>query len=150
MPNKCVLSYSANVGSLVNWTFQSFGEENLSKFTIANISYLSESGIWLVKYWRMIFISPKVSPAKALCYMVMNVLGNDCFIRLYCISSNDCSIRLYWLNFLIKLTFSLMLSMTYYVCSAGIIGGYCTKMFAEQNPRYFILELWNWPAYHNW
>ena len=26
--------------------------------------------------------------------------------------------------------------MTYYICSAGIIGEYCTKMFAEQNPPY--------------
>ena len=30
-------------------SFQSFGEENVGEFTIANISYFSESGIWLGK-----------------------------------------------------------------------------------------------------
>ena len=33
----------------MNQSFQSFGKENVGKFTIANISYLSESGIWLSK-----------------------------------------------------------------------------------------------------
>ena len=35
--------------TLVNRLFNSFGEENVGKFTIANISYFSESGIWLGK-----------------------------------------------------------------------------------------------------
>ena len=30
-------------------SFQSFGDENVGEFTIANISYFSESGIWLGK-----------------------------------------------------------------------------------------------------
>ena len=33
----------------VNRSFQSFGEENVGKFTIANFSYFNESGIWLGK-----------------------------------------------------------------------------------------------------
>ena len=35
--------------ALENRSFQSFGEENVGEFTIANISYFSESGIWLGK-----------------------------------------------------------------------------------------------------
>ena len=35
--------------TLANLSFQSFGKENVGKFTIANISYFSESGIWLGK-----------------------------------------------------------------------------------------------------
>ena len=34
---------------LANQLFQSFGEENVGEFTIANIKYFSESGIWLGK-----------------------------------------------------------------------------------------------------
>ena len=35
--------------TLANQSFQSFGEENIGEFTIATISYYSESGIWLGK-----------------------------------------------------------------------------------------------------
>ena len=35
--------------TLVNRSFQSFCEENVGEFTIANIIYFSESGIWLGK-----------------------------------------------------------------------------------------------------
>ena len=35
--------------TLANQLFQGFGEENVGEFTIANISYFSESGIWLGK-----------------------------------------------------------------------------------------------------
>ena len=35
------------VKTLANRSFQSFGEENVGEFIIANISYFSESGIWL-------------------------------------------------------------------------------------------------------
>ena len=35
--------------TLANWLFQRFGEENVSEFTIANVSYFSKSGIWLGK-----------------------------------------------------------------------------------------------------
>ena len=35
--------------TLANRLFQSFGKGNVGKFTIANISYFSESGIWLGK-----------------------------------------------------------------------------------------------------
>ena len=34
---------------MVNWSFHSFGKENVGEFTIANISYFSEYGIWLGK-----------------------------------------------------------------------------------------------------
>ena len=34
---------------MTNQSFKSFGEENGAKFTIATISYYSESGIWLGK-----------------------------------------------------------------------------------------------------
>ena len=33
----------------MNRSFYSFGEKNVGEFTIANISYFSESGIWLGK-----------------------------------------------------------------------------------------------------
>ena len=33
----------------MNRSFQIFGEENVGKFTVANISYFSEYGIWLGK-----------------------------------------------------------------------------------------------------
>ena len=35
--------------TLANRSFQSFGEEYVGEFTIANVSYLSESQIWLGK-----------------------------------------------------------------------------------------------------
>ena len=35
--------------TLTNQLFQSFGKENFGEFTIATISYFSESGIWLGK-----------------------------------------------------------------------------------------------------
>ena len=35
--------------TLMNRSFQSFGEENVGKFTIVNVSYFSEPGIWLGK-----------------------------------------------------------------------------------------------------
>ena len=35
--------------TLMNRSFYSFGEENVGESTIANISYFSESGIWLGK-----------------------------------------------------------------------------------------------------
>ena len=35
--------------TLANRLFQSFGVENVCEFAIANISYFSESGIWLGK-----------------------------------------------------------------------------------------------------
>ena len=35
--------------TLVNQSFQSFGEESVGEFTIATISYYSESEIWLGK-----------------------------------------------------------------------------------------------------
>ena len=34
--------------TLANQSFRSFGEENVGEFTIANVSYFSESGIWLL------------------------------------------------------------------------------------------------------
>ena len=59
---------------MVNRSFQSSGEENVGEFTIANISYFSESGIWLGK----ILVNDvrfakftKISPAKILCYTVV-------------------------------------------------------------------------------
>ena len=33
----------------MNRSFQSFGKENVGEFTTVNISYFSESGIWLGK-----------------------------------------------------------------------------------------------------
>ena len=44
--------YSAKfwrVKTLANRSFQSFGKENVGKFTIASVTYFSESGIWLGK-----------------------------------------------------------------------------------------------------
>ena len=38
-----------NFETLANQSFQSFGEENVGEFTIASISYFSESRIWLGK-----------------------------------------------------------------------------------------------------
>ena len=35
--------------TLANRWFQSFGKENVGEFTIANVSYFSEPGIWLGK-----------------------------------------------------------------------------------------------------
>ena len=35
--------------ALANQSFQSFGEENVGQFTIDNISYFNEFGIWLGK-----------------------------------------------------------------------------------------------------
>ena len=35
--------------TLANQSFQSFSKESVGKFTIANVSYFSESGIWLGK-----------------------------------------------------------------------------------------------------
>ena len=35
--------------TLANRLFLSFGEENVGEFTIANVSYFNESGIWLGK-----------------------------------------------------------------------------------------------------
>ena len=55
--------------TLENQSFQSFGEENIGKFTKAKLVTLV---IW-VKYWQMMFISPnspKFSLAKILCYTV--------------------------------------------------------------------------------
>ena len=49
---KCCIVYSVKIWwgkTLVNQLFQSFGKENVGKFTTANISYFSESGIWLGK-----------------------------------------------------------------------------------------------------
>ena len=49
---RCTIPYSAKCWrgkTSANRSFQSFDEENVDKFTIANISYLSESGIWLGK-----------------------------------------------------------------------------------------------------
>ena len=46
------LPYSAKCWrgkTLANRSFQSFGEEKIGEFTIATISYYSESGIWLGK-----------------------------------------------------------------------------------------------------
>ena len=59
--------------NMVNQSFQSFGEENIGEFTIANVSYFMEFGWVIIKYWRMTFVSPnspKFSPAKILCYTV--------------------------------------------------------------------------------
>ena len=36
--------------TLANQSFQIFGKENVGEFTIANISYFSESEIWLLRY----------------------------------------------------------------------------------------------------
>ena len=38
-----------NYGGLANQLFPSSSKENVGKFTIANISYFSETGIWLGK-----------------------------------------------------------------------------------------------------
>ena len=46
------IPYSAKLWwgkTLANRLFHNFGEENVGKLTIANISYLSESRIWLGK-----------------------------------------------------------------------------------------------------
>ena len=46
------ITYSAKVWWEKTWAnklFQSFGEEDVGEFTIANISYFSELGIWLGK-----------------------------------------------------------------------------------------------------
>ena len=41
----------------MNQSFQSFGKEIVGEFTIANVSYFSEYGIWLGNiYWQMTFI----------------------------------------------------------------------------------------------
>ena len=48
-------------GSLANRSFQSFGEENVGK-SIANISYFSESGIWLGKILANDICFAKVLP----------------------------------------------------------------------------------------
>ena len=58
----------------MNPLFQSFGEENVCEFTIANVSYfIVNLEFGTVKYWQMMFISPnlpKFSPTKILCYTV--------------------------------------------------------------------------------
>ena len=59
--------------TLVNRSFYSFGEEHFGEFTIATISYYSESGIWLGKILAnddCFTKFAKVSSAKVLCYMV--------------------------------------------------------------------------------
>ena len=48
----CKYRIAQNVGGVKLWRidrFKSFGEENVGEFTIATISYYSESGIWLGK-----------------------------------------------------------------------------------------------------
>ena len=59
----------------------SFSEENVGKFTIAYISYFSESGIWLgkilvngVRFAKF----AQVFPPKILCYTVINIAGGMC------------------------------------------------------------------------
>ena len=64
--------------TLVNQLFQSFGEENVGKFTIANISYgtLVNLEFTWVKYWLMAFVSPNLprfSSAKILHYTVLGL-----------------------------------------------------------------------------
>ena len=43
----------------MNRSFQSFGKENVGEFTIANISYFGQSGIWLGKILVNDSYSPK-------------------------------------------------------------------------------------------
>ena len=62
----------------MNRLFWSFGEENVGEFTIANVSYFSESRIWLGKILAndILFAKfVKVSPARVLCYMVSLLSG---------------------------------------------------------------------------
>ena len=72
----CPLPYNAKFlwgKTLVNRSFQSFSEENFGEFAIANISYFSESGIWLGKILAndVCFVKfAKFSPAKILCYTI--------------------------------------------------------------------------------
>ena len=61
--------------TLANQSFQSFGEENVGEFTIANISYFSESRIWLLgkilaNGFCVAKFAPKFSSAKILRYTV--------------------------------------------------------------------------------
>ena len=52
--NKYKIPHSAKFWQGKTWTnrsFQSLGKENIGRFTIANVSYFSESGIKWVKYW---------------------------------------------------------------------------------------------------
>ena len=65
-----VILYSAKFRrskTLTNRSFWSFGEKNVGEFTTANISYFTESGIWLGKILGNDKIvlpkSPKFSPA---------------------------------------------------------------------------------------
>ena len=63
-----------NFGGVKLWRinhFMSFSEQNVGKFTRANISF-SEPGIWLGKILVIGIRFAKVSPAKILCYMVAN------------------------------------------------------------------------------
>ena len=57
-----------------NRSFQSFGKENVGKFTNANIGYFSDSGIWLGKILVSDVCFAKVFPHQnfALLYMVYN------------------------------------------------------------------------------
>ena len=58
----------------MNRSFQSIGEENVGEFTIPNINYFSEYGIWLgkilandIRFTKF----TKVFPVKVLHYMVL-------------------------------------------------------------------------------
>ena len=60
--------------TLANRLFQSFGEEIVGEFTIANISCFSESGFWLDKTLANVVSfpnSPKFSPARILHYTIL-------------------------------------------------------------------------------
>ena len=59
--------------TLANQWLQSFGKENVGGFKIANISYFSESRIWLGKILVNDVRLAKVSPIRILHYTVLQV-----------------------------------------------------------------------------
>ena len=69
---------------MANQSFQSFGKENVGEFTMANISYFSESGIWLGKILANYVRFAKVSPPKfsAIWYILCVVLESTNLVLL--------------------------------------------------------------------
>ena len=55
---------------MANRSFQSFGKDNVGEFTIGNISYFSESGIWLGKILMNDVNFPKF-PLPKFCAIIM-------------------------------------------------------------------------------
>ena len=64
--------------TLVNQSFKSVGEENVGKFTTANIIYFSKSGIWLRKILTSDVVCaqfPKDFPARILAIAIVQWQG---------------------------------------------------------------------------